>query len=197
MAKYTREMFILDKFDNNEFITREWDIVASSAIFKEEYRKDEAEKEVVLSYANALNCIAASILNQNHSSAAFIEFRVDSLTIPFIFIARHTVELALKYMCRLLDIECLNRHSLMSLWDKILKRLAEFESIQDGDMDDIKTFISVMEELDCDGSHARYSKNNKGELYNVRPKFVNFVNINNFIQNFFVKLINSIKIEKK
>lgn len=45
--------------------------------------------------------------------------RINSLAIPFIFLARHTVELALKYICRLLNIEYQSRHSLALLLDKI------------------------------------------------------------------------------
>lgn len=181
MAKYTKEMFVRDGFD--KYITNEWDIIASSSIFKEEFKDNEAEKEVILSYANALNCIADSLLKQNHSPDVVMTFRTNSLTIPFIFLARHTVELTLKYICRLLNIEYKPKHSLITLWDD--------------SFDDIKTFICALDELDCDGSHARYSKDNKGKLYNEKPKFINVRNINNFIQDLFIKLVNSIRIVKK
>ena len=37
----------------------------------------------------------------------------------------------------------------------------------------------------------------KGKLYNEKPKFINVRNINNFIQDLFIKLVNSIRIVKK
>lgn len=195
MTKYTKEMFVRDGFD--KYITNEWDIIASSSIFKEEFKDNEAEKEVILSYANALNCIADSLLKQNHSPAVVMTFRTNSLTIPFIFLARHTVELILKYICSLLIIEYKPRHSLIALWNKIIERFNDFNSIQNNELEDIKIFIEALEELDCDGSHSRYSKDKNGKLYNEKPKFINVKNINNFIQNLFVKLVDSIKIVKK
>ena len=195
MTKYTKEMFISNKLD--KFIPNEWDIVAPSVIFKDEYKNAEAEKEVILGYANALNCIANSLLKQNHSLDIVMTFRTNSLTIPFIFLARHTVELTLKYICSLLNIEYKPKHSLITLWDDIIATFNKYNSIQDDSFDDIKTFICALDELDCDGSHARYSKDNKGKLYNEKPKFINVRNINNFIQDLFIKLVNSIRIVKK
>ena len=192
MSTYTKEMFVKNKFDG--YITNGWDIVTSSSIFKDEFKSDEAEKEIILGYANALNCIANSLLEQNHSETIVMTIRINSLTIPFIFLARHTVELTLKYLCRILNIEFPNKHRLMTLWNKITAKFKEYDLIQDNAMEDITIFISVMEELDCDGSHSRYSKNVNGELYNKEPKFINVKEINYFIQNLFVKLINSIKV---
>ncbi len=193
MIKYTKEMFVRNGFNGR--ITNEWDIVASASIFKEEFKTDEAEKEVILSYANALNCIADSLLKQNHSPAVIMTFRTDSLTIPFIFLARHTVELTLKYICRLLNIEFKPRHGLITLWDKIIEKFNGCDCIQDDNFDDIKIFICALEELDCDGSRSRYSKDNNGNLYNDKPKFINVKNINNFIQDLFVKLVDLIIIK--
>lgn len=194
MTKYSREMFVREKFD--KYITNEWDIVTSASIFKEEFKPDEAEKEVILGYANALNCIADSLLKQNHSPVVIMTLRTNSLTIPFIFLARHTVELTLKYICRLLNIEYKPRHGLITLWDKIVEKFNEYNGIQNDNLDDIRIFICALEELDCDGSHSRYSKDKNGNLYNNKPKFINVKNINNFIQDLFIKLVSSIKVVK-
>lgn len=195
MTKYTKEMFVRDGFE--KYITNEWDIIASASIFKKEYKDKEAEKEVILGYANALNCITDSLLKQNHSSAVIMTLLTNSLTIPFIFLARHTVELSLKYICRLLNIECKPKHGLITLWDKIIERFNEYNCIGNDDLDDIKVFICALEELDCDGSHSRYSKDNKGNLYNDKPKFINVKNINNFIQDLFIELVSSIRVVEK
>lgn len=195
MTKYTKEMFVRDGFE--KYITNEWDIIASASILKKEYKDKEAEKEVILGYANALNCIADSLLKQNHSSAVIMTLRTNSLTIPFIFLARHTVELSLKYICRLLNIECKPKHGLITLWDKIIERFNEYKCIGNDDLDDIKVFICALEELDCDGSHSRYSRDNKGNLYNDKPKFINVKNINKFIQDLFIELVSSIRVVEK
>ena len=192
MGKYTKDMFIRNKFENE--ITNEWDIISTTTLFKKDFKENESEKEIILGYANALNCITNYLLKQNHSNQDLIIFRQDSLAIPFIFLARHTVELILKYICNLLGIEYKPKHGLSILWDEISVMLRENSPIQEDYLEDIKNFISVMEDLDCDGSHSRYSKDNKGKLYNEKPKFINAFEINKFIQNVFVNLVNSIKI---
>ena len=191
MARYTKEEFVREKFD--EKITNEWDIFSLSSIFNKEYIEEEAKEEIILSYANALNCIAQSLLKQNHAPITIMTFRRNSLTIPFVFLARHTVELTLKYICDLVNIRYEPKHGLLILWDKFIQKANGDEIIQDEDLNDIRVFIGVMEELDCDGSHSRYSKDNKGKLYNDKAKFINVKNINDFIQGVFVKFINTIK----
>ena len=194
MVKYAKEMFVRNGFDG--YISNEWDIIACSSIFKEEFKDNEAEKEIILGYANALNCIAESLLKQNHSSNVVMTFRTNSLAIPFIFLARHTVELTLKYTCKLLNIKYKPRHNLIPLWDEIIATFYKYDLLQDDSLDDIKVFIAALEDLDKDGAHSRYSKDNKGILYNDKPKYINVKNINNFIQDFFIKLVNSITIVK-
>ena len=192
--EYTRDMFVKDNFDKN--ITYGWDILAISSIYKKEYKADEAEKEIILGYANALNCITDSLLKQNHPAGTIMTFRTNSLAIPFIFLARHTVELSLKYICRLLSIDTQHTHKLMPLWNIIIECFEKNTSIQRKDLKKIETFISVIEELDCDGSHARYSKGIRGNLYNDKPKFIHTEQINKFIQSTFIKLVNSIEKDK-
>lgn len=81
MVKYTKEMFVRSGFDG--YISNDWDIIACSSIFKKEYKDNEAEKEVILGYANALNCIADSLLKQNHSPVVIMTLCTNSLTILF------------------------------------------------------------------------------------------------------------------
>ena len=185
MGKYSREMFVVGKI--NSYDTNNWDMVTASSIFKDEFKKNEADVEIILGYANALNCIAESLFKQNHPSNGIVTLRRDSLTIPFIFLARHTVELSLKYLCNILNLEYPPRHRLIKLWDKIIVRFNELDLSKVNALEDVKTFLSALEDLDCDGSHSRYSKNNEGELYNAEPKFINVIAINDFIQKLFVK----------
>ena len=190
--KFTKEMFVINNFNGN--MIHEWDMVSASSIFKSEYKQQEADEEIILSYANALNCITESLLKQNHTQKGIMTVQKDSLTIPFIFLARHTVELILKHLCYNLKIEYKPKHSLMILWDNILEKIRDYNIDVDNSHDAIKIFISVLEELDCDGSHARYSKDNKGNLYNNKPKFINSKKINDFIQKYLVKLVSDTKI---
>ncbi len=191
MVKYTKEFFVSNKINING--NDEWDIINFSSIFLKKYKADEAEKGIILSYANALDCITDSLLKQNHSNSAKIKIEIkrNSLTIPFIFLARHTVELTLKFFCKCLNIKHKPNHKLMDLWNAIMENHHESNFIQNDKIEDIRIFISALEELDNDGCHARYSKNNRGELYNPTPQYINAKNINNFIQNSLINLVNS------
>lgn len=75
-----------------------WDMVSASSILKKEFKDCENEKEIINSYANAVNYIANGIKEQNHPSAGVLNVRMNSLVVPFIFLCRHTVELILKYL---------------------------------------------------------------------------------------------------
>ena len=189
MGKYTREMFVADNLDLNNNL-REWDLLTTASIFKNEYKDTEAEKEIILSYANALNCIANSLMSQNHSEKIMMTLRTNSLTIPFMFLARHTVELTLKFLCSKLRIEYKPIHNLSYLWNQILEYLSKYVCFNDYDFEDINIFIKSIEEIDIDGSRSRYSKDNQGKMYNENPKFINTQNINYFIQNLFIPLVN-------
>lgn len=197
MNKYTRDMFILDKLTGK--VNGFWDMVMPAAIFKDEFKSDEAEIETVLSYANALNCITNELLKQNHSPTTPMVLNRNSLALPFIFLARHTVELSLKYLCNVLNLEYQFKHRLITLWDKIVDYINKYNILNNEEtkeFDDIKAFIGALEELDCDGSRSRYSKDVSGKLYNPTPKFINAHNINEVVQNLLVKLVKSIIIIK-
>ncbi len=115
-SKFTRETFLSDYLQMGTTDVFNWDMVYVSALFKEEFKDDESEKEVVKGYANAVNCIAKAIQKQNHPIKGVLEFRMDSLMIPFIFMVRHTVELILKYLRKRLSLQKSRKHNLVNLW---------------------------------------------------------------------------------
>ena len=187
--KFTRESFVKDSLDLKSPDLFNWDMLIVSSIFKEELKGEESEKEVIKGYANAVNCIANEIKNQNHFNGMVLAFRRDSLMIPFIFLIRHTVELILKYLRKVLGLQNLNRHGLLSLWDEIEKNVLEQNNSVKDMLDGIKVFISALEEIDPDGSHARYSKDVKGNLYHEKPKFIRVQMFNNFLQKVMLPLV--------
>ena len=189
VEKFTRESFLKDSLDLKSPDLFNWDMLIVSSIFNEEVKADESEKEVIKGYGNAVNCLASAINNQNHPNAGVLAFRCDSLTVPFIFLVRHTVELILKYLRSMLRVQSPNKHGLLSLWDEIEKiALEQNNSVKDA-LDGIKVFISALEEIDPDGSHARYSKDVKGKLYHEKPKFIRVQMFNNFLQKVMLPLV--------
>ena len=189
--KLSRESFVKDSLDLRSSDLFNWDMLIVSSIFKEDLKGDESEKEVIKGYANAVNCIATAIKHQNHPNARVLAFRCDSLMVPFLFLVRHTVELILKYLRRMLKLSSPNKHGLLSLWVEIEKIILQQNNSKKEVMDDIKVFISALEEIDPDGSHARYSKDVKGKLYHEKPKFIKVQMLNNFLQKEMLPLIDA------
>ena len=192
-----REDFIKDYLDPKSPDFFEWDMVSVATIFKEEFQAEESEHGVIQGYANAVNCIAIAISTQNHTRGIMTLLRNDSMVIPFIFLARHTTELVLKYVSKYLGLQTPNKHGLLQLWDKIESIVTSHDSSSKEEMGIMRIFISALEELDPDGSHARYSKNNQGNLYHNKPKHINVQKINRFLQQGILPLIECKEIERE
>lgn len=181
-SKLTRETFIKDSIDLTSPDLCNWDMVIVSSLFRPELKVDESEKEIINGYANAVNCIAESIKRQNHFNGVIVALRNNSLIIPFIFLVRHTTELILKYLRKMLRLNTPNKHGLVNLWQEIKEIISKADITVADVLEDLNVFIMALEELDPDGSHARYSKSAKGELYHNKPKFINVNVFNNVLK---------------
>lgn len=190
MLKFDRDSFIKDNLDLHSPDIFNWDMVSASSILKKEFKDCENEKEIINSYANAVNYNANGIKEQNHPSAGVLNVRMNSLVVPFIFLCRHTVELILKYLRKSLGLNSPNKHSLMNLWNEIEQIIVTKDSSLKEAMEYLRGYISVLEELDPDGVHSRYSKSPKGELYLNKPKFIRVKSLNEVLQNVLLPLIN-------
>ena len=187
--KFIRETFIKDSIDLKAPDLVNWDMVAVSSMFREEIKDDETEKEVIKGYANAVNCITESIKNQNHPNGVIMALPSNSLIIPFIFLVRHTNELILKYLRKVLRLNTPNKHGLVNLWQEIKATVSKADINVADVLEDLDVYIMALEELDPDGSHARYSKSTTGELYHNKPKLINVSAFNNVLQKALLPLI--------
>lgn len=189
MLKFERDYFIKENLDLHSPDLFSWDMVLVSSLYKKEYKADENEKEVINGYANAVDCIANEIKVQNHPGVGVLAFRSNSLVVPFIFLCRHTVELILKYLRKCLGLNTPNKHGLLYLWDEIEKTLIEANSSATEAIVGLREYISVLEELDPDGAHARYSKNCKGETYYNCSLYIHVEELNNVLQKVLLQLV--------
>ena len=189
MLKFERDSFIKDNLDLHFPDWFNWDMVLVSSLYKKEYKDDENEKEVINGYANAVDCIANAIKVQNHPRVGVLAFRSNSLVVPFIFLCRHTVELILKYLRKRFGLSNPNKHGLLCLWVGVEKKLIEANLLIKEPTEGLREYISVLEELDPDGSHARYSKHCKGETYYNRPQYIHVAQLNNVLQEVLLQLL--------
>lgn len=192
MKNFTRDMFLRDHLDIKSPDLFNWDMFPVSSILKKELRADEAEREIINGYANAVNSLLKEIHNQNHPTPNELIITSNSLIIPFVFLCRHTIELIIKYLRRQLNLPSQNKHKLINLWNDvekaILKESASYPFTKTFSKN-ARIYLSVLEELDPDGSHARYSKSPTGILYYETPKAINAMAINDVLQRAFLPLI--------
>ena len=144
-------------------------MVSSASLMKSEFKYEGSKFEILQSYAHAVE-ILANISNTN-GGLNIISMR--SVWIPFLFLCRHTIELAIKYA---LDITKINipkkEHHISKLWKLFVDRNRElFDENDTKIIQRIDTLISVLCEVDDDGSHMRYATSNDDLLYRVKPFF--------------------------
>lgn len=146
-----------------------WRIVRTSAFFKDQFRLDFAEKEIMASYKLALDCLYEAMKNSlPERTHVFIQvLRSGDYTIPFLFACRHLLELSLKACLESNDGRTRTGHSIGQLWHDV-KALEEFNSTQYEDL------ISLCVMLDDDGCHLRYAKKKDGSEYQNKPYFIDY-----------------------
>ena len=174
-----------------------WECLNPTAFLKEEFRDNAAEKEVVLAYANAAKKTAQMLNNENNEEPNLMKIIYDnSLCFPFLFLCRHTVELSIKRAISVLSGEEKSIHGIRKLWDflvpKLIGNLMEDEKNM---ITEMSIFVEAIAVLDPDGSQARYSTSNTGELYYEIPKFISVDHLSSYLE-IFVKELFSIEREE-
>ena len=171
-----------------------WECLNPAAFFKEEFRGSAAENEVVLAYANAAGKMAQMLSNENNVIPNHLKVIKDnSLCFPFLFLCRHTVELSIKRAIGVLTGEKKSVHDIRKLWKLLIPELDENLSVEEKMMiTEMSIFVNAIAVLDPDGSQARYSTSNSGELYHEKPIFISVGNLSMYFE-FFVKKLLSLK----
>lgn len=170
--------YLRDKIDFNDSNWDHWILLRFSSFFKEEVRLERAEIELIESYRLALGKIYEAIKNDQllcnpriedeHSVArphAMI-FKTYSLGIPFLFIARHLIELSIKRFLEVGGSSIETGHKISELWEKCKKKAPAFSAY-----DDIIECLSI---VDDDELHFRYVKDLKGNEYDNKPVFIDY-----------------------
>ena len=192
MEKLSRSLFIADQLDTKSYDVFNWDMFLISSIYRNEIKDIEAEKEIIRGYAKATNCLFEEIKRTNHPSSGELILTVNSLVVPFVFLCRHTVELIIKYLRNSLSIPPTNTHPLLALWNDVENALIEkapSDSSLKEFIENAKIYISVLEELDPDGTRARYSKSTSGKPYHSKPKYIRVIALNDVLQRMLLPLI--------
>ena len=164
----TREDFIRNSIDLHK--SEGWELISASTIMKKEFKYGSSKFEIVQSYLHAIDILSNSSYNQN---LKIVSLR--SVWVPFLFLCRQTVELSLKNALEITNIEVKKpTHNIQELWTLFLKNnktyFLEEEKVF---IERISVLIEVLDSLDNNGSHFRYSTSNNNELYRDKPYLIN------------------------
>ena len=190
--EFKKEWFVLDNYDWKKGVNTGFEMLSFVPAFKKEFRIDEANQSLILSYARAADIIAKQIVADNPDPFVKV-FRIDSLVFPFVQLLRHTIEIILKniyYLCTGNDLKK-KTHNLVKTWDEVkpffIKRGLDSEY---NTTENIGLFIQMVNELDPDGAHTKYAKGKDNEVYEhtSKVKYIHVKNLNTFIQEIMVEL---------
>lgn len=117
----TREDFIRESINLDE--SEDWELVSSSTLMKPQYKYSGAKFEIVQSYLRAIEVLSEMVsLNKG---IKIISLR--TVWVPFLFLCRHTAELAIKNALEISRIEIPKRlHNISKLWSLFLTVTTDF-----------------------------------------------------------------------
>ena len=157
------------RYNINLDTSKDWELISASTIMKNEYKYGGSKFEIVQSYLHAIDILSKS----NSFPIKIISLR--SIWVPFLFLCRQVVELSLKNALELTNIRFRNpTHDIKELWQLFLKENEKYINEEDKKfIQRISILIDVLDMLDNDGSHFRYTTSNKNKLYREKPFFIN------------------------
>lgn len=173
--------FIKEKLNRSEEDIFAWDIISITPLLKSEYKK--GDDEILSSYLNAAKSVYNCISEQNHLNGPVTILRIGSLVVPFMFLCRHTIELAIKFALDKQGIEYDKIHDLKTLFFKL-----ELKKNTDKKYYDL---MNIFWMLDKNGVSFRYYEDLKSKKeYIDRTLFVNTYEIINTTEELVNYLLN-------
>ena len=149
---------------------KNWELVSASTKMKDEYKYGASKFEMVQSYLHA-----ASILSDNLCINDIKLISLRSICIPFLYLCRHTAELAVKNALEITNIKINTpSHKIKKMWKLFIEKNQLY--INDNEtafIDRISTFVDILDTIDDDGIHLRYATSNNNELYRKTPLLIN------------------------
>jgi HEPN domain-containing protein len=173
--------YLRDKVDFGDSDWDRWILLRFSSFFEGEVRLERAEIELVESYRLALDMMYGAIKSDQLSCNPRIEeensvvrphamvFKTYSLGIPFLFLARHLIELSIKRFLEANGSEVETGHKISELWAKCKKKAPVFSAYDD--------VIECLTIIDDDELHFRYVKDKNGKEYDNKPIFIDYARI--------------------
>lgn len=142
----------------------DFDPLASSSFYKDEYKLEESQEEFILSYLKSAEFLSLKLEElQKPRMGVKKYFYKYSLALPIIYLCRHCVELSIKYAILRMNGSPKTVHDLEKNWSSFLSylpnRLSEEEK---STLESMGHFIKSINYLDQTGTKLRYPTKKDG-----------------------------------
>jgi HEPN domain-containing protein len=161
---------------------RDFSLLDSSVLMKEELKDEMFEGEFIRSFLNAAKELAAAGRRAIDRPGMYVMLE-HSYAIPVLFLTRHCMELAIKRAIRKCGAEPKREHSLKKLWSSLLSRFPGQKCREDNRaIKDMRAFVYAVADIDDNGISLRYPQDNEGGLTQDRPLFVNDEEVASYLE---------------
>lgn len=183
--RYTCQQVMKSQMNGlNDPTLRDFSMLSSSALMKEDFKSEMFEEEFIYSFLNAAKELAAAGREAIDHSGVYVILEY-SYAIPVLFLTRHCIELAIKQAIRKCGGEPKREHSLTKLWSSLLSWFPRQKCHEDNSViSNMGDFIEAIAEIDDNGISLRYPKDNAGNLTQDKQLFVNDEEVTSYLENF-------------
>lgn len=176
----------MNDFDDSAL--REFSLLDSSALMKEELKDELFEGEFIRSFLNAAKKLAAAGRRDIDRPGMYVMLEY-SYAIPVLFLTRHCMELAIKRAIRKCGVEPKREHNLTKLWSSLLSRFPGQKYREDSRaIKNMGAFVKAVADINDNGISLRYPQDSSGRLTQDRALFVNDEEVASYLEKFVEQL---------
>jgi len=187
--KYMSQQVMKSQMDGfNDPTLRNFSLLDSSALMKDEFKADKFDDEFIRSFLNAAKELAAAGRKAIDKPGMYLMLEY-SYAIPVMFLTRHCIELAIKRAIKRCGAEPKRDHGLTSLWNSLLSRFPRQKCREDNrTIKNMGAFVKAVADIDNNGISLRYPQDKSGRLTQDRPLFVNNEEVVSYLEKFVEQL---------
>lgn len=187
--KYMSQQVMRSQMDGfNDPTLRDFSLLDSSALMKDEFKADKFDDEFIRSFLNAAKELAAAGRKAIDKPGMYLMLEY-SYAIPVMFLTRHCIELAIKRAIKRCGAEPKRDHGLTSLWNSLLSRFPRQKCREDNrTIKNMGAFVKAVADIDNNGISLRYPQDKSGRLTQDRPLFVNNEEVVSYLEKFVEQL---------
>lgn len=171
---------------------KDYNPLLMSICYKEECRKDKMTKEFIKSFIEAAKVLSKATKEQQANTPGIEKIFYDySLTLPTLYLCRHSVEMTIKYSLESLHIEYKKMHKLKELWNKLVEEVPQnlLSGKERAIVNNMALFIEKINDLDENGQQLRYAIQTSGNLSQENFLWVNLKNVVNSTEKFISQVL--------